>query len=84
MFDRLDEARSDVGEHHTAFSGERSPRYAAFALGVCPPPELLAAERARVGSFGEALRLHATGLGSDVDAMAEYEDERVDLGVRHR
>lgn len=77
LFYRLDEAYSEVGEHDTAFGGGRSPRYAAFIIGVCPAPELLAAERAWVRSFWEALRPHAAGVGSYVNAMSEYEEERV-------
>jgi FAD/FMN-containing dehydrogenase len=77
LFYRLDEAYSEVDEDATAFSGERSPRYAAFIIGVCPVPEMLPAERAWVRSFWDALLPHAAGNGSYVNAMAEVEPDRV-------
>jgi hypothetical protein len=77
LFYRLDGAYSEVGEDDTAFSGGRSPRYAAFIIAVCPAPELLAGERAWVRSFWEALRPHSIGAGSYVNAMSEFEDDRV-------
>ncbi len=36
LFYRLDGAYSRVGEEQTAFSGGRSPRYAAFIVGLTP------------------------------------------------
>ena len=77
LFYRLDEAYSEVGEDDTAFSGGRSPRFAAFIIAVCPTPELLAADRAWTRSFWEALRPHSLGAGSYVNAMSEFEDDRV-------
>ena len=77
LFYRLDGAYSEVGEDDTAFSGGRSPRYAVFIIGVCPVPELLPAERVWVRSLWEALSPHAIGVGSYVNAMAEFEDDRV-------
>jgi hypothetical protein len=77
LFYRLDEAYSQVGEDDTAFSGGRSPRYAVFIVAVCPTPQLLAADRAWARSFWEALRPHSLGAGSYVNAMTEFEDDRV-------
>jgi FAD/FMN-containing dehydrogenase len=77
LFYRLDGAYSETGEDDTAFSGGRSPRYAMFIVAVCPTPELLTAERAWVRSFWEALRPHSIGAGSYVNAMGEFEDDRV-------
>jgi FAD/FMN-containing dehydrogenase len=77
LFYRLDGAYSEVGEDDTAFSGGRSPRYAVFIIGVCPVPELLAGERAWVRSLWDALTPHAIGAGSYVNAMYEFEDDRV-------
>ena len=77
LFYRLDEAYSEVGEDDTAFGGGRSPRYAVFIVAICPTPELLDHDRAWVRSFWEALRPHAIGIGSYVNAMAESEDARV-------
>lgn len=55
MFDRLDGAYSRVPEDATAFSGGRSPRFAVFVVGVCPAPEMFAAEREWVRSMADAL-----------------------------
>ncbi|MDZ5622241.1 FAD-binding oxidoreductase [Nocardioides sp. HM23] len=77
LFYRLDEAYSAVGEDDTAFSGGRSPRYAAFIIGVCPDPAILDAERSWVRGFWEALSPHTIGTGSYVNAMTEFEDDRV-------
>ena len=77
LFYRLDGAYCDVGDDDTAFGGERSPRYAVFIVGVCPTPELLAAERTWVRAFWDALLPHSAGIGSYVNAMAEQEGERV-------
>jgi hypothetical protein len=77
LFYRLDQAYSQVGEDDTAFSGGRSPRFAVFIVAVCPTPQLLAADRAWVRSFWEALRPHSLGAGSYVNAMTEFEGDRV-------
>jgi FAD binding domain/Berberine and berberine like len=77
LFYRLDQAYSQAGEDDTAFSGGRSPRFAVFIVAVCPTPELLAADRAWARSFWEALRPHSLGAGSYVNAMTEYQDDRV-------
>jgi FAD/FMN-containing dehydrogenase len=77
LFYRLDQAYSQVGEDDTAFSGGRSPRFAVFIVAVCPTPQLLAADRAWVRSFWEALRPHSLGAGSYVNAMTELEGDRV-------
>jgi hypothetical protein len=77
LFYRLDEAYSEAGDDDTAFSGGRSPRYAVFIIAVCPTPQLLAADRAWARSFWQALRPHSLGAGSYVNAMTEFEDDRV-------
>jgi hypothetical protein len=77
LFYRLDQAYSQVGEEDTAFSGGRSPRFAVFIVAVCPTPQLLAADRAWVRSFWEALRPHSLGAGSYVNAMTEFDGDRV-------
>ena len=76
-FYRLDEAYSEAGDDDTAFSGGRSPRYAVFIIAVCPTPQLLAADRTWARSFWEALRPHSLGAGSYVNAMTEFEADRV-------
>jgi FAD binding domain/Berberine and berberine like len=77
LFYRLDQAYSEAGDDATAFSGGRSPRYAVFIIAVCPTPQLLAADRAWARSFWEALRPHSLGTGSYVNAMTEFEADRV-------
>jgi hypothetical protein len=77
LFYLLDEAYSAVGENDTAFSGGRSPRYAAFIIGICLDPEELEAERAWVRDLWQALGPHTIGTGSYVNAMTEFEDDRV-------
>jgi hypothetical protein len=77
LFYRLDQAYSQAGEDDTAFSGGRSPRFAVFIVAVCPTPDLLAADRAWTRSFWEALRPHSLGSGSYVNAMTEFDDDRV-------
>ena len=48
-----------------------------FIVAVCPTPDLLAADRAWARSFWEALRPHSLGSGSYVNAMTEFDDDRV-------
>jgi FAD/FMN-containing dehydrogenase len=73
----LDGAYCQVGDDDTAFSGGRSPRYAIFMSGLASTPEPLAADRAWVRSFWDALRPYAIGIGSYVNGMAEFEEDRV-------
>jgi FAD/FMN-containing dehydrogenase len=80
LFYRLDGAFCDVGEDDTAFSGTRAPQYAIFIIAVCPVPEMLAAERAWVRSFWDALQPHTLGIGSYVNAMSEVDQDRLKAG----
>jgi FAD/FMN-containing dehydrogenase len=77
LFYRLDQAYSEVGEDDTAFSGGRSPRYAVFISATCPTPDVLAADRTWASSFCAALLPHSLGVGSYVNAIAEFEDDRI-------
>jgi FAD/FMN-containing dehydrogenase len=77
LFYRLDQAYSQAGENDTAFSGGRSPRFAVFIVAICPMPDLLAADRAWARSFWQALLPHSLGAGSYVNAMTEFDDDRV-------
>gem|GEM_PF-923026 len=77
LFFRLDEAYCEPGEDDTAFGGGRTPRFAVFVVGVCPTSELLPAERAWACSLWEALRPHSVGIGAYVNAMSEFEQDRV-------
>jgi len=44
---------------------------------VCPAPELFETERAWVRAFWSDLVPHASGIGSYVNFMSEYEENRV-------
>ena len=70
-------AYAEVPDDATAFGGSRRARFAFNITAPCPDPELFDAERAWVRSFWEALRPHSSGLGSYVNFMSEYEEDRV-------
>jgi hypothetical protein len=73
MLYRLDGAYSQIGEDETAFSGGRSPRYAAFIIGLAPDAGLLAAERHWVRGFWEALNAQAIeGGGGYINGSSEF------------
>ncbi len=76
---RLDAAYSDVAEDATAFSGGRSPRYAAFIVADAPVPELLPADRAWVRALHGALSTKAATEGTYVNA---FEDDGTEGRVR--
>ncbi len=78
LFYRLDGTYSEVGDGETAFSGGRSPRYAAFILGIAPEAGQLPAARGWVREFWSALGPHAIDGGDGyVNGTAEYADDRV-------
>ncbi len=78
LFYRLDGAYSEVGDGETAFSGGRSPRYAAFILGIAPEAGQLPAARGWAREFWSALGPHAIDGGDGyVNGTAEYADDRV-------
>jgi FAD/FMN-containing dehydrogenase len=64
-------------EEASAFGGSRSARFAVNIAAICPSPDLLEADRAWVRSFWQALRPYASGAGSYVNFMTEYEEDRV-------
>ena len=66
-----------VPENATAFGGSRSASFAFNIAAICPAPDLLEADRAWVRSFWQALRPYASGAGSYVNFMTEYEEDRV-------
>jgi len=75
---RLDGAYSRVGDTATAFSGGRSPRYAAFIEGLAPDARLLAADRHWVRGFWEALRPYAIdGGGGYLNGTTEHSGDEV-------
>jgi FAD/FMN-containing dehydrogenase len=72
LFYRLDGAYCRPGDDETAFSGGRTPRYAAFIVGLTQGAGLLPAERAWVRGLWEALRPHALSSGEGyVNAAAD-------------
>jgi FAD/FMN-containing dehydrogenase len=73
---RLDGAYAEVGEDATAFSGGRTPRYAAFTIAVCPVPELLDADRTWVRGMVDALAPYAAP-GAYVNALDDSTEDRV-------
>ncbi len=78
LFYRLDGAYSRVSDEQTAFSGGRSPRYAAFIVGLVPDAGRLAAERRWVRDLWEALRPHAIDDGGAyVNGTSDYSGDGV-------
>jgi FAD/FMN-containing dehydrogenase len=77
LFYRLDGAYSEVGDDDTAFGGGRSPRYAVFMVAISPTPEGLPPERAWVRALWDEFQPHTLGNGSYVNAMAEFDTDRV-------
>jgi FAD/FMN-containing dehydrogenase len=74
---KLGGAYGSVGDDETAFGGSRSGGFAVNIAAICPAPELLEADRPWVRSFWEALVPYASGAGSYVNFMSEYEENRV-------
>lgn len=73
LFYRLDGAFSRTEEHVTAFSGGRSPRFAVFVIGLCPVPDMWAAEREWVRSMADALQPSTVGDGVYVNGMTDFD-----------
>ena len=61
----------------SAFGGSRSIRYVINISATTPSMDDYEAERAWVRAYWSALVEHATGIGSYVNFMAEYEEDRV-------
>jgi len=73
MFYRLDGAYGRAGDDETAFSGGRSPRYAAFIIGFTPDTRMLAEERTWVRGLWQALRPYAIdGEAGYINSTSEY------------
>jgi len=66
-----------VGEDDTAFGGSRAAGYVFNIEAAAPTPELFEADRAWVRAFWDALRPYASGSGSYVNFMNEYDEDRV-------
>jgi FAD/FMN-containing dehydrogenase len=65
------------GEDDTAFGGSRDTLYALNIAAVAPDAELLDHDRAWARAFWADLVPHAEGVGSYVNFMAEFEQDRV-------
>ena len=68
-------ARRDDAD--TAFGGSRRTRYVLNIAAVAPTAELLDADRAWARAFWADLVPHATGVGSYVNFMSEFEQDRI-------
>jgi FAD/FMN-containing dehydrogenase len=68
-------AYHDVADEDTAFGGSRASKWLVNVAATAPTPELLAADRAWVRAFWEALQPYASGSGSYVNFIADSEDE---------
>jgi FAD/FMN-containing dehydrogenase len=66
--------RSDAD---TAFGGSRRTRYVLNIAAIAPTADLLDADRAWARSFWADLVPHATGVGSYVNFMSEFEEDRI-------
>jgi hypothetical protein len=73
----LGDAYARVPDDETAFGGSRKARYAFNISAICPDPALLDGERSWVRAFWQSLRPHASSVGSYVNFMSEYEEDRV-------
>ena len=73
LFYRLDAAFSRVPEDSTAFSGGRSPRFGVFVIGICPAPEMLAAERDWVRAAADALHAVSADDGFYVNGVTDFD-----------
>ena len=75
---RLDGAYCRVGDDETAFSGGRSPRYAAFIVGLAPDLGQLPEVRGWVRGLWQALYPHAIdGGGCYINSTSEFSGEAV-------
>jgi FAD/FMN-containing dehydrogenase len=70
-------AYSRADTEATAFGGSRNIRYVVNISGSTPAPDDYEAERAWVRAYWSALVPHAVGVGSYVNYMSEYEEDRV-------
>jgi FAD/FMN-containing dehydrogenase len=73
----LDGAYCDAADADTAFGGARKPHFGVFLGRFAEGPELMAADRDWVRAFWEAMQPYSMGIASYVNAMSEFEDDRV-------
>ncbi|MGW6196086.1 FAD-binding oxidoreductase [Kribbella sp. NPDC055110] len=77
MFYHLDHGYLETADDATAFSGQRTERYAMFVIATTPVLEALDAERAWVRTFWDAMQPHMVNIGSYVNGMAEPDAARI-------
>ena len=70
-------AYSRAGDNASAFGGSRDIKDVVNISAACATPELLEADRAWVRAFWSDLVQHASGVGSYVNFMSEYDENRV-------
>jgi FAD/FMN-containing dehydrogenase len=70
-------AVGEVADDATAFGGSRRTRYVVNLAAIAGTPQDLEADRQWVRDYWSALVPHAAGVGSYVNFMSEYEEDRV-------
>jgi FAD/FMN-containing dehydrogenase len=70
-------AYAEPADEETAFGGNRQTRYALNIAALASTPELLDADRRWVRSFWADLVPQASSVGSYVNFMTEFEEDRV-------
>jgi len=70
-------AYADVPDADTAFGGSRASKWLVNIAAVAPTPDLLAADRAWVRSYWDALRPYASGSGSYVNFLNDADEDRI-------
>ena len=74
---RLGGSFAEIADDATAFGGRRSTRYVVNIAAVAHTQEELDADRQWARDYWSALVPHASGVGSYVNFMSEYEEDRV-------
>jgi len=70
-------AYHDVADADTAFGGSRASKWVVNIAATAPDPELLAADRAWVRAFWDALQPYASGSGGYVNFQNDPDEARV-------
>jgi hypothetical protein len=82
LFYRVDGAYSSVGDHETAYGGDRSPGWYVFNVALCPTAEMLPAEREWARGLYSALaphmvtRTYVNAVDEEQDVAAAYGTEK--------
>lgn len=77
MFYHLDHGYLETADDATAFSGQRTERYAMFVIATTPVPEALDAERAWVRGFWDTMQPYTANIGSYINGMTESDEARL-------